>query len=741
MLQLGWTLSGSKHRLILTSPDGKSVIHFDIVIKTKLGAVYAAKFAVSSKVSAASTAAGTRMNINRAHQLLGHKSEANTHLTAKALGLTISRGSMEVCEACALAKAKQKGVPKKPDSAKVEIPFQRVHTDISQVKVLDSEGNEVTINKKSWIIRVDAATGKKWSQFVPKKSDFVDTTLGWLGLMEANDMHVSCLRMDPSGENQKLAAKLVAPENFHLQPINTELTPGDSPQYNSLAETAFPYLAGTARTAGKCQHPSQSSTKDRHRSSQTVTLLDGLSVIPFHSVQATRDMIIYGETPKWANNLHVIGEAAVVKEGKDGKSGDRGITMMFVGYAYDCTSDTYRFWNETTNRVVNSCDAIWLGKLYFSAQSQSVLVEDEEIVDPGDQVAADEGSDDDEPAPTGVVKSVKFADALVQEASADEAATSGGSGTHSAATSTATTTRSGRITRAPARLGDYETTLSNMPEAFQGPAVQTNYIAHMLELDQEEFAMTNIMLPSVGIIDITGSYIESELDPEVLLVGAGSLDGFEHTDELCVMNYREAMASDPVKWKEAVRQEYLKFKKFKVLRAIPKKDLPDGEKVLETVWACKLKSNGTPCARMNARGYMQVEGEHYSADNISSPVSNPQTVRILLTLVAMNPNFECQIIDIEGAFLQGQSPFMFIEVPDGMEEYYGSKQDTMCEMLVPLYGTKQAAECFYQTLRKKVEKLGYSRSKADFTLFFRWVDGRLIAFVTWVDDILAILRI
>jgi hypothetical protein len=31
-------------------------------------------------------------------------------------------------------------------------------------------------------------------------------------------------------------------------------------------------------------------------------------------------MIIYGENPEWANNLHVIGEAAVVKEGKDGKS-------------------------------------------------------------------------------------------------------------------------------------------------------------------------------------------------------------------------------------------------------------------------------------------------------------------------------------------------------------------------------------------------------------------------------------
>jgi hypothetical protein len=46
---------------------------------------------------------------------------------------------------------------------------------------------------------------------------------------------------------------------------------------------------------------------------------------------------------------------------------------------------------------------------------------------------------------------------------------------------------------------------------------------------------------------------------------------------------------------------------------------------------------------------MQIEGEHYAADSISSPVSNPVTVRILLTLVAMNPKMKVRIIDIEGA--------------------------------------------------------------------------------------------
>jgi hypothetical protein len=46
------------------------------------------------------------------------------------------------------------------------------------------------------------------------------------------------------------------------------------------------------------------------------------------------------------------------------------------------------------------------------------------------------------------------------------------------------------------------------------------------------------------------SFVETEIDHELLLVGAGSLKGFKHTNELRVMNYREAMASDPVKWKD-----------------------------------------------------------------------------------------------------------------------------------------------------------------------------------------------
>jgi hypothetical protein len=49
-----------------------------------------------------------------------------------------------VCKACALSKAKQKNLPKKSTSEPVTWPFQRVHTDISQIKVLDEDRNKVT---------------------------------------------------------------------------------------------------------------------------------------------------------------------------------------------------------------------------------------------------------------------------------------------------------------------------------------------------------------------------------------------------------------------------------------------------------------------------------------------------------------------------------------------------------------------------------------------------------------------
>jgi hypothetical protein len=48
-------------------------------------------------------------------------------------------------------------------------------------------------------------------------------------------------------------------------------------------------------------------------------------------------------------------------------------------------------------------------------------------------------------------------------------------------------------------------------------------------------------------------------------------------------------------------------------RAVPKKDVPKNAKVMSSTWATKKKSNGTYLARLNARGYEQVDGIHYDS--------------------------------------------------------------------------------------------------------------------------------
>jgi hypothetical protein len=54
---------------------------------------------------------------------------------------------------------------------------------------------------------------------------------------------------------------------------------------------------------------------------------------------------------------------------KDGKVGDRGITMMFVGYSSAHAGNCYRMYNPVTLRVSETRDIIWLGWMYFTSEN------------------------------------------------------------------------------------------------------------------------------------------------------------------------------------------------------------------------------------------------------------------------------------------------------------------------------------------------------------------------------------
>ena len=72
---------------------------------------------------------------------------------------------------------------------------------------------------------------------------------------------------------------------------------------------------------------------------------------------AMRDMHMFGANPSWAWKLRVWGEAGIVAEGKNSKTGDMGVTMMFVGYA-DHESDSIRMWDSVMARIIVTRDVI-----------------------------------------------------------------------------------------------------------------------------------------------------------------------------------------------------------------------------------------------------------------------------------------------------------------------------------------------------------------------------------------------
>jgi hypothetical protein len=131
----------------------------------------------------------------------------------------------------------------------------------------------------------------------------------------------------------------------------------------------------------------------------------------------------------------------------------------------------------------------------------------------------------------------------------------------------------------------------------------------MLELDNKELAASQIVMEDTFSPKYLMSLYEEMVaeagePPELMGVGAGAGGGYGHTDELRVMNYREAMASpDRHLWEEAIHQEYLKFVKFGVFEVMPRGELPAKKKPVTCAWAIKLKSNGQRRARANARGF------------------------------------------------------------------------------------------------------------------------------------------
>jgi hypothetical protein len=139
------------------------------------------------------------------------------------------------------------------------------------------------------------------------------------------------------------------------------------------------------------------------------------------------------------------------------------------------------------------------------------------------------------------------------------------------------------------------------------------------------YNMSNV----VDLNEVTLLVMHHMQNSEFANVGAGIGGRFENTKELKVINYIKAVnGPDGVHWKADVENEYQLMLTDKVFEVVLRKDLPTGTEIIDSVWVMKKKSNGTLRGQMNARGFKQIEGQHYDVSTISSPVTNLQLLEL-----------------------------------------------------------------------------------------------------------------
>jgi hypothetical protein len=394
---------------------------------------------------------------------------------------------------------------------------------------------------------------------------------------------------------------------------------------------------------------------------------------------------------------------------------DRGVQCMFVGYALNHEGDCYRMWDPITSRVHVTRDIVWLKRMFFARPPE---LGDDEAVSPGvllpvaepDENQDAEAEDNDENTADETPADVD--ESSLQQPPVEDLSGDGDDEVNDnedkddedealdAADGPPVTTKSGRAIRAPSRLIQEIGALTTQEERF---------------------------MEALSVLGFEQS--------EIACVGAGIGGGYEDTTELKVMTYREAMESkDRVQWLVAKEEEHQKMLKYQVW--VPKKlsEVPKLAKIIDAIWAMKKKANGIFRARLVGRGFCQVDGEHYDSASISSPVTNDTTIRIILTLMVMMLG-DGRVCDVHGAFLHGlfqDDEEIYMRVPEGLEEHYG--KDVVLLLKKTIYGLKQSARAFWRELLKAMTSMGFERSAADPCLYFKWVNGRLCTWMSWIDD-------
>ena len=205
-------------------------------------------------------------------------------------------------------------------------------------------------------------------------------------------------------------------------------------------------------------------------------------------------------------------------------------------------------------------------------------------------------------------------------------------------------------------------------------------------------------------------------------------------------NVHEAVTGEySSEWKSAMESEYNSLLENNTWDLVPP---PENKNVIGSKWVYKVKRNADGSverfkARLVAQGYSQSQGIDYV--EVFAPVARYNSIRSLLA-VANVCDWEIHQMDVKTAFLQGElEEEIYLKQPDGFIDK--DRPDHVCKLKKSIYGLKQAARCWNNSIDGYLLANGYKKSTADPCIYIKSVvstSGKIdfVIIAIYVDDMI-----
>jgi hypothetical protein len=189
--------------------------------------------------------------------------------------------------------------------------------------------------------------------------------------------------------------------------------------------------------------------------------------------------------------------------------------------------------------------------------------------------------------------------------------------------------------------------------------------------------------------------------------------------------------ADSIQWRNAAEYEIKKFKSLGVWEAVnPYK----GVKALGARWVFTIKRlpDGTIDkfrARYVAKGFNQIMGS--DCNETYAPTASLNTLRLLLS-IAQSKNLPTATFDISSAYLY--SPIeeeVYVQPPIKIVPEWKGK---IMRLKKAMYGTQQAARCWWKFFSGKVLSFGFTASELEPSLYYCKRGNEFVVIWLHVDD-------